>query len=158
MLSRGASDDAKRKVIQSLQAIEDRKNKIEPEYERVKSEYNELLSQGQNTQAMVLEAKQSMRALRRLHEKLENAKRKLRIAQKELEDDDEEKKKECKDDLKKCVSLMLNAMGAHSESYKRMMEAKVKSSGALINKEIATGQEITCRYVLIDLFERSGVE
>jgi hypothetical protein len=141
MLTRGASDDAKEKVIRAVQEIQDRKNKIQPEVDRSTREHEELLVEVQNSQQRAKDAKSQIQNIQKLNAKLENSKRKLREAQAKLETDNEEEKKQLIDTLKQRVLVSLKAMSAHSESYKQMMEATVKTSGAKLNKEVTTVQE-----------------
>lgn len=147
MLTRGASDDAKEKVIRAVQEIQDRKNKIQPEVDRTTREYEELLVEVQNSQQRAKDTKAQIQNIQKINAKLENYKRKLREAQEKLETDNEEEKKQLIDTLKQRVLVSLKAMSAHSESYKQMMEATVKTSGAKLNKEVTTVQERLSRLV-----------
>eukprot|EP00531_Pseudo-nitzschia_arenysensis_P017234 CAMPEP_0116132262 /NCGR_PEP_ID=MMETSP0329-20121206/9453_1 /TAXON_ID=697910 /ORGANISM="Pseudo-nitzschia arenysensis, Strain B593" /LENGTH=1129 /DNA_ID=CAMNT_0003626763 /DNA_START=129 /DNA_END=3518 /DNA_ORIENTATION=+ len=144
MLSRGASDDAKQRVIQKLEEKQKQKNELQPKFEQLESECNELERERDHAQSIYINGRHEIQELQKSQARLKNAKGKLKAAKKQLENNDDEKKKSIKDDLKKCVRILLTSMTAHSASHKLMMEAKVKSSGAQINKEIATGQEITC--------------
>ena len=147
MLTKGASDDAKQKVSQALKAIQNRKDLIQPEVERTTLEHGELLSKVQNSQQRAKDAKAQIQQIQKLVSKLNNYKRKLGEAQEKLEIDDEEEKKRLVDGLKQRVLVSIKAMSAHSESYKQMMEATVKTSGAKLNKEVTTVQERISRYV-----------
>jgi len=141
MLTKGASDDAKQKVSQALKAIQNRKDIIKPEIERTTREHEELLSQVQDSQQRAKDAKAQIQQIQRLVSKLNNYKRKLEEARAKLETDDEEEKKRLIGGLKQRVLVSLKAMSAHSVSYKQMMEATVKTSGAKLNKEVTTVQE-----------------
>lgn len=147
MLTRGASDDAKEKVNRALQEIQDGKDKIQPEYDQASRESEELLREVQNSQQRAKETKAKIQTIQRTMAKLENYKRKLREAQEKLETDNEDAKKQLVDELKQRVLVSLKAMGVHSESYKQMMDATVKASGAKLNKEVTTVQERITRYV-----------
>ena len=156
MLTRGVSDDAKQKVAEKLQEIQERKNQIQPEYDRIDHENEELLVQVQSAQEKLKDMKQKIQAHQKLEKKLENYKRKLRDAEKQLEGDNEDEKKSLTNKLKAQILGELKAMGAHSQSYKKMMEATVNASGAKLNKEVATVEERTTRYVFNLCFARGG--
>ena len=151
MLTRGASDDAKQKVTQALQEIQDRKNEIQPEVERTRREQEETLIEVQNSQKRTKDAKAQILMIQKSMNKLENIKRKLKDAEAKLDTDDEEEKKQKVDKLKQRVLVSLKAMNAHSESYNQMMEATVKASGAKLNKEITKVRDRITRYVLFQL-------
>ena len=151
ILTRGVSDDAKQKVTEKLQEIQDRKNQIQPECDRITREHEELLQQVQNSQQNSKDAKQQIQAHQKIKSKLENYKRKLREAQKRLETDNEEEKRKILLEVKQRVVASLKAMGEHSNSYKKMMEATVKASGAKLNKEVTTVEERISRYELFQL-------
>ena len=148
MLTRGASEDAKEKVARVLQEIQDRKNEIMPEVERTKRKEEELLIETQNSQQRAKDSREQIRMFQKSMTKLDNIKRKLKDAEAKLETDDEEEKQKQVDKLKQRVLVSLKAMSAHSESYKQMMDATVKASGAKLNKEIMVVQERVSRYVL----------
>jgi len=140
ILSRGASDDAKQKVIQQLQEIESRKTEIQPKIDETAREENELLVQVQNAQQRCKDAKKKIQMIRKSIQKLENTKRKLRQAEEKLKTDDEEEKKQLVEKLKQCLAYSLKAMNAHSECNKKMVELTVKASGVKVDKEFAVVQ------------------
>jgi predicted nuclease with TOPRIM domain len=156
MLTRGASDDAKQRVTRAVQEIQNRKNEIQPEVEQTTREHEQILGAVQNSQQRTKEVKLQIQTIRRSMSKLENCKRKLGDAQEKLETDNEEEKKQFVDKLKQRVHVSLKAMSAHSESYKQMMDATVKTSGAKLNMEVTTVQERITRYVAMISFVFSG--
>ena len=147
LLSRGASDDAKQKVTRNLKEAQDRVNDMQPEFEQTKLEHDQLLAEVQDLQHQTKDTKAKIQTVQKLSKKLENCKRKQKEAQEKLETDDEEEKKQLVEKLKQRVVVSLKAMSAHSESYKLMMEATVKTSGAKLNKEVTTVHERVSRYV-----------
>lgn len=145
ILTRGVSDDAKQKVAEKLREIQERKNQIQPEYDQIARENEELLGQVQNAQENLKDMKQKIQTHQKTEKKLENYKRKLSDAEKQLEGDNEDEKKNLTNKLKAQILGELKAMGAHSLSYKKMMEATVNASGAKLTKEVATVEERTTR-------------
>lgn len=145
ILTRGVSDDAKQKVAEKLQEIQGRKNEIQPEYDQIVRENEELLIQVQNAQHILKDMKQKIQIHQKMEKKVENYKRKLREAEQLLEQDNEDEKTELTNKLKAAVLAQIKALGAHSLSYKKMMEATVKASGAKLNKEVTTAEERTTR-------------
>ena len=144
-LSRGASDDAKQKVARTLKELEDSKNAIQPELEKTAREQQELLGEVQNSQQRAKSAKAQIQMIQRSVAKLENTKRKLKDAEDKLESDNAEAKIELVERLKQRVLVSLKAMDAHSEGYRKVMDATVKASGAKLNKELTTVQERMCQ-------------
>ncbi len=145
ILTRGVSDDAKQKVAEKLQEIQERKNEIQPEYERITRENEELLIQVQNAQHILKDMRQKIQIHQKSEKKLQNYKRKLSEAERLLEQDNEDEKAELTNNLKAAVLAQIKAIGAHSQSYRKMMEATVKASGAKLNKEVTTAEERTTR-------------
>jgi chromosome segregation ATPase len=149
MLTKGGNNDvAKQELTQKMQELEDRKNQITPDIQRVDREQQELLMESQNSQQRVKDTKAEIHSVQKVHNKLKNTQRKLSETEEKLGTDDEEQKKELIGDLKKRAIVSLKAMNAHSESYNKVMEATVKASGARLNKELAVVEERTSRYVL----------
>jgi len=150
-LSRGASDDAKQKVARTLKELEDSKNAIQPELEKTAREQQELLGEVQNSQQRAKSAKAQIQMIQRSVAKLENTKRKLKDAEDKLESDNAEAKIELVERLKQRVLVSLKAMDAHSEGYRKVMDATVKASGAKLNKELTTVQERMCQEKVLEV-------
>ena len=150
ILTKGGNNDvAKQELTQKMQELEDRKNKITPDIQRVDREQQELLIESQNSQQRVKDTKADCHRIQQVHRKLKNFQRKLSETEEKLDTDDDEQKKELVGDLKKRAIVSLKAMNAHSESYNKVMEATVKASGARLNKELAVVEERTSRYVFV---------
>jgi len=140
MLTRGASDDAKQKMTEALEEIQDRENEIQPKINETTHEQEDLLKQVQNAQQLSKEKKAMMVMIRKTMQKLDNSKRKLREAEEKLEADDEDEKKKLVETVKQRLVLSLKAMKIYSESNKQMVELTVKASGVKVDKEFAMVQ------------------
>ncbi|VEU43232.1 unnamed protein product [Pseudo-nitzschia multistriata] len=136
-LSRGASDDAKQRVTQKLREVKDRENEIQPKIEQCAREQEDLLLQVQQAQQRSKEIKAKIQTIKKLVQKLQNSKRKLREAEERLETDDEEEKRNLVRKLKQRLEASLKAMNAYSESNKKMVELTVEVAGFKVDKEFA---------------------
>ena len=146
MLTKGGNtDDAKKRLTQTMQDIKLERNQIEQDIQRVQSEHDELLSESQNSQTRTKDIKAKMHNVRKAKNKLLNIQRKLRETEEKLETSDDEEKKRMISELKNRANSSFKAMNVHSESYNKMMEATVKASGARLNKELAIVVERTTR-------------
>lgn len=144
MLTKGGNtDDAKKRLTQTMQDIKLERNQIEQDIQRVQSEHDELLSESQNSQTRTKDIKAKMHNVRKAKNKLLNIQRKLRETEEKLETSDDEEKKRMISELKNRANSSFKAMNVHSESYNKMMEATVKASGARLNKELAIVVERT---------------
>jgi len=145
-LTLGVSDDAKERVQSDLREVETKLAAFGPAREETEKEVGKLEDKAQRANARVKKAKDDITNLRRYTNKLEGAKRKLQDLQKALEVDDDDEKQQKVANIKNRIRHSLSALEAQAQSYKKMMETTVRSSGMRLNREILRVEEERLRH------------
>eukprot|EP00934_Nitzschia_sp_Nitz4_P002927 Nitzschia sp. Nitz4//scaffold11_size288233//84805//88427//NITZ4_000754-RA/size288233-snap-gene-0.15-mRNA-1//1//CDS//3329534014//2917//frame0 len=149
-LAPGVADDRKAKVQEELDKIESRRSALQPQVDAASDKRGELEEKAQIAKARLTEVRGKVQVLQKVINKLRNAEAKLSDAEAELAVGDQQEKENKVAELNKRLHHSLVALEKHSESYKLMMKATVKSSGALLNKEAAAAEESANHYALQD--------
>jgi hypothetical protein len=148
LLSRGASDERKKEFERELTAAKEEKQKIEQALSEMEEEAKDLTVKNQDAQARVKNLQEDIRFANKVQTKLETEKRKLAEFEKELSQDDDQKKDEIKKQLNQRVLGALKAIKNQSESHKQILLTHVRATGAYLNKETASADVSSTRYVL----------
>jgi chromosome segregation ATPase len=144
-LAPGVSDEEKGKVEQELNELDQRKEKAQTAVQDANNKVAEIQQQAQSIMTKLKTAKANVGDLQKLINKLRNAEHKLKEAEKEVATDDEDEKKQKIGQLNKRIRHSLLALDAQAESYKKMMIATVKISGARLNREVVVVEERKAR-------------
>ncbi len=146
-LAPGVSEEAKQKVQAELDEVILRRDAAKPALQRAEQELLELQEQVQAAREKEKKSKDNLSDLQRMENKKRSHEAKLREAEKELEVNDDDEKEKIVSQINKRVHHLLQALEAHSESYKKMMKATVKYTGARLKKEAAKADEQRLGYV-----------
>lgn len=159
VLRLGVSEDAEQRVLQELRGKEARMAELQPTIDETKARLDEISTQTQQSQHMVLDAANKLKGAESWRKKLEVAQRKLRDAEALLSVDNEHDKQEKIDKLNHRIRLSVKVLSSHSDTYKKLMVTTVRASGARLNKEAATVEERLAGYVYrLRLVDSNSVE
>jgi chromosome segregation ATPase len=140
-LAKGVNEKAKQDVQQELDSINQQLGELQPAAEAAQQNVAELQEGTQKAMEKVKSAKTNMSDLQKLINKKRNAERKHQESVEQLSLDNEGEKKEKIGVLNNRIRHSLVALEAQAESYKRMMIATVKCSGARLNREVVANKE-----------------
>lgn len=140
-LAPGVSEEEKQQVQQELEEYDQKLAEIQLDMEKAKSEMVEFQNEAAQALSRFKKAQQDMKDLKKLLSKVKTAEIKAQEAKAACEVDDEEEKNQKIGILNKRIKHSIVAVEAHAESYKKMMIATVKSSGARLNREKVMADE-----------------
>ena len=140
-LAPGVSDDAKARVESELKDLETQLAEFGPARSEAEKKLGEFQEKAQKASARVKTAKENIGNLRRMINKLEGAKRKLKESEDALATDDGNEKQQKITNIKNRIRHSLSALESQAQSYKKMMETTVRCSGMRLNREILKGEE-----------------
>jgi chromosome segregation ATPase len=146
-LAPGVSDQEKERLQAELAEITRRYDESKPAVAEARQKLAETEGLAQEAREKLKLARENLSNLGKLQGRKDTTEAKLREAEKELGVDGDAKKKGHIDQLEKRIHASLQALEAHSESYKKMMKATIKSTGIRLNMEAAKAVEIRLRYV-----------
>jgi structural maintenance of chromosomes protein 5 len=147
MLSRGAGDDKKKMIQEKIDQEKAEEQKIDEALRDMEEEASDLTARSQETQARVKNIQADITTVKKAQKKVEIEKRKLADMERELNRDDEVAKNDIKKELNQRVLSALKAVKAQSDSQKKILSTHMRATGARLNKEAASADASSARYV-----------
>lgn len=145
-LAPGVSETQKQVVRDALDKCDKELEEIQPELENYKKNFHIQQEQAKSNLAQIKSAKENISELRKFITRQHNNARKLKEEEAKLSVDNEQEKTAKIEKLDSRVRGSLEALNAHAESFKKMMLATTKSSGARLTKEVVAVEERKARY------------
>lgn len=136
-LASGVSDEAKDQAQADFDSIKQKRGEIQPRIVSAKTTVHEIQQEAQQTREKMKAARENIKKLERQRMKLTNAERKLKEAEADLSVDDQQEKDKKIQSLNSRIHHSMQALEAHGNAYKKMMEATILHSGSRLNKEAA---------------------
>lgn len=146
-LAPGVSEQEKEKYQAELSQIRGRHDELKPAVDEARAKLAETEARAQMARENAKKAKDNLQLLGKLESRKQNTEAKLQEAEKELAVDNDAVKSGYVQKLEKRINSSLQALEAHSDSYKKMMKAVIKSSGIRLNSEALKAIEIRLRCV-----------
>ena len=137
-LAPGVSEESKQRVQEELKVITERQREIQPAIEEAHRKKAEIEKEAQECREKFKNARDNVANLQKMINKKKNMEAKIRDNEKDLAVSNEEEKEQKAAELNRRIRYSLQALDAHSDSYKNMMKATIKYSGTRLNKEVAT--------------------
>jgi len=141
-LAPGVSDHEKQKLQADLAEVTKRRNEAQPDVTKARQEQVESETRAQAAKEKHRLAKENLSSISKIKSRMDTTKAKLQDAEKDFETDGEDEKKRCIDHIAKRIHASLQALEAHSDCYKKLMKATIKSTGIRLNMEVVKAVEI----------------
>lgn len=141
----GVSDARKQQVKDALDKCDKELEEIQPDITKCKNDLQVYQEQAKASLDQIKSAKENINVLRKFITRKQNHAKKLEEEEAKLAIDNEEEKRDKIQKLDARVRGSLEALNAHAESFRKMMLATSKSSGARLNKEVVAVDERKAR-------------